>query len=58
MPATPETPLAARIRAYNEAKRELWNQYPDAIDPDAYDEDDPKHPGYSVHVDLIEKRKS
>lgn len=59
MPAPNETPLARKIREYAEAKRDLWNQYPDATDDDgAYPEDDPKHPGWSVHVDVIKERDS
>ncbi len=57
MPAPDETTLARKIREYAEAKRDLWDRYPDAIDDDAYPDDDPKHPGYSVHVDVIRERQ-
>ncbi len=58
MPDTPETEIAAKIRRYNEAKRDLLDKYPDAIDDAAYPDDDPKSPGFSVHVDVIRERQS
>ncbi len=58
MTAPNETTLARKIREYAEAKRALWDQYPDATQTHPDDDDNERHSLHADYWDLRDKEAS